>query len=394
MTTGKPQSIVDGVQATELPDLAKPQRYPSIDIARGVIIVVMALDHASSAWNAGRPYPCLEGWVVFPTFAYASIWQQITREITHICAPGFQLLAGMGLAISVFRRRGRGTSEFSISGDIILRGLALVACEFVVMYWPYGRIPFAFIVLACIGCNMILFSVLRKLPIGVIGLASVAVIVTAPLYAQTTFVEARPDNYAVNILTNVAIAVGPPFPYMVIYPLLPWIGCFGLGWCLGELYERGAVRRARWVVAIGAACIVAAFFLRWFGGTNADRLPVGGGPWSLDFWIIAKYPPSIVFLLSMLGANLVLIGLLRPLDHRGTLSSVGSFFATYGRVALFFFIAHFYLYYSYPALTGTKSTYGLPTTYAAWLTGVVLLFFPCVWYHKLRVRYRTVLRYL
>lgn len=386
-------STVETVHEAELPTLAKPQRYPSLDIARGVIIVIMALDHASSAWNAGRPIPPFEGWVAIPSFAYASIWQQITREITHICAPGFELLAGMGLAISVYRRQARGRSEWSISGDIIVRGLALCACDFWVMHRAYGGSPYVFAVLACIGCNMILFSVLRKLPIGVIGLASL-VVVASPLLVKPIYVAARLDNYVANIVSNFAIGTAPPYPYMVIYPLLPWIGCFGLGWCLGLLYERGAVKRAGWITAVGAGFIVAAFFLRWFGGSYADRLPHSGGPGSAEFWIVSKYPPSMVFLLSTLGANLVLIGLLRPLDFRGTLSRIGSFFETYGRVALFFFIVHFYLYYLYPALMGTKSTYDLPTTYAVWLLGVALLFFPCAGYNKLRMRYRAVLRYL
>ena len=86
------------VQSTFVAAPAASNRYPSLDAARGLIMIIMALDHASNAWNFGRVF--LEGGLGIPPVQYPGALQQITREITHVCAPGFQLLAGMGLAIS------------------------------------------------------------------------------------------------------------------------------------------------------------------------------------------------------------------------------------------------------------------------------------------------------
>ena len=100
------------VSAASKPDVVKPEapgllkvhaRYPSIDIARGIIMILMAIDHASKFWNAGKAKG-IEGAIGLPPINYGDWTQQLTREITHICAPGFELLAGMGLGIFVWLR--------------------------------------------------------------------------------------------------------------------------------------------------------------------------------------------------------------------------------------------------------------------------------------------------
>ncbi len=368
-------------------------RHPSIDIARGVIMIVMALDHASVAWNAGRPHPCLEGLVGFPPIDYGTWAQQLTREITHICAPGFQFLAGTGLAISVFRRQSRGRSQWAISADMIFRGLVLCFCDFVLMYAAYGLSPFMFVVLACIGCSIIAFSLLRKLPLAIIALLSAVTILCAPFYAQRGPIAPSASGYAINVLLNIAVASAERQPCAVIYPILPWIGCFGLGWCLGWVYERGEAPHRLRLVLLGGGMIAAAFVLRWAGGGYGDRLPVGNGPGSAIFWVVSKYPPSPVFLLATVGAIAVMLGLLRPLDGGGPLPAAWRIPLVYGRVALFFYLVHAYTYGIYPVATGTMSRYGLETTYAVWLLGLIVLFFPCIVYHRMRLRHRSLLRY-
>lgn len=392
MKRDRAQDLIRTEPAPPRPELTPAaDRYASLDIARGIIMIIMALDHASLAWNAGRPALCLEGAVGFPPVEYGNWLQQLTREVTHICAPGFQFLAGMGLAISVWRRERRGRSQWQISGDMLLRGLVLCFCEFVLLYYVYGQIPFFFAVLACIGCNIILFSVLRKLPLGAIAALCVAVILLAPFYAQDEAVTPSAASYPVNILFNITLAA--PWRFCVMYPILPWIACFGLGWCFGVLYERGDLPQGNRLAAFGGTMIAAAFLLRWFGGGYADRLPIGDGPASAAFWKISKYPPSPVFLIATLGATAVMVGLLRPLDHSSRLSRAWKPAITYGRVALFFYVVHFFLYGTYPIATGTKSQYRLATTYAAWVAGLIVMILPCHFYHRLRTRYRRFLRY-
>lgn len=371
------------------------QRYASLDVARGIIMIIMALDHASVGWNEGRVRFGLEGLVVggTPSIDYGPWTQQITREITHICAPGFQLLAGMGLAISVFRRRQRGLSEWAISGDMVLRGFVLCFCDFVLMYFAYGGHPFWFMVLACIGCCTIIFSLARKLPLALIALLSLAVLFAQPLYLQTAPGVPSVGNYPINILFNAAVSFDDSPWWWVLYPVFPWIACFGIGWCLGTLYERKAELRFERLALIGAAMVVAAFLLRWFGGTYADRLPLGEGPGSAAFWALSKYPPSVTFQLATVGLMMLMLGLLRPLDSRDRLGGAWWIALVYGRVSLFFFIVHMYLYETYPFTSGTNNTYSLTFTYGVWLTGLIVMFPLCLLYHRARVRWPRVLRY-
>lgn len=176
--------LVPGRLESQLTDPAGDRRqagarYWSIDVVRGVIMIIMALDHASAFCNAGRSRPEI-GLLGFPVTTYASIWQQITREVTHICAPGFQFLAGAGLAISVCRRSRAGRSQWRISGDVVLRAAVLFFCEWVLLYKPMDGVPFFFLVLCCIGSAMIIFSVARFLPLPAIAAASFALLLTAP----------------------------------------------------------------------------------------------------------------------------------------------------------------------------------------------------------------------
>ena len=435
------------------PSAAQALRYPSIDIARGIIMIVMALDHASVAWNSGRAMPEVVG---LGPVDYGHWTQQVTREITHICAPGFQLLAGMGLAISVWRRQRAGQSELFISADMVLRGLALLFCDFVLMYYAYDRVPFFFLVLACIGSCTILFAALRKLPLSLILLFAIAVVFGGPLYAKGHIVAPTASGYLYNIFVNVALPTEWPAPpdqraFFVLYPILPWIGCFALGWFLGTILELSAhgggsttsdslqreasradnrslaldvaARRQgqaaatrneptppeaprtsagvfAWLGPLGIALGVAAFLMRWFAGAYADPHPLGDGPSSAAFWTLSKYPPSPVFLTATAGVMLVLLSLLRRLDQPSlrSRSSVGVSVPwrvplVFGNVSLFFFVVHMYVYFSYPFVSGTAKTYSLGTTYVVWLGGLVVTFPLCVGYAKLRRRYRTVLRY-
>jgi uncharacterized membrane protein len=381
--------------APTTPDITTPafQRFASVDVARGIIMIVMALDHASVAWNSGRSMyeaalPPID------TVTYTSLAQQIAREVTHICAPGFQLLAGMGLAISVLRRQAARVREWRISGDMILRAAVLFFCEWVLLREAFGGISFFFVVLCCIGSSMILFAFARFLPLPLIALGSLTVLLSAPTYCPTEIVDATGAGYLRNVLTN--IALGDPLPpaWAVMYPILPWAGFFGLGWFLGILYHRRADARFKWVTWVGLLLLAAGVLIRWFGGSYGDRVPGGdAGPWSASFWILAKYPPTPAFSVITLGALVLLLGVLRPLDRGEELARPWRIVAVFGQVALFFFVTHVYVYGVYPFLTDTLAQYSLATTCVAWLGGLVVLWPICVWYGRLRKRYRRVLRY-
>ena len=385
-------AIEPGSEESPLAGATRYRRYPSIDVTRGIIMIVMALDHASVAWNAGRSM--FEA--ALPPIAsvsYTSLAQQIAREVTHICAPGFQLLAGMGLAISVRRRQEAGIGEARISGDMILRAAVLFFCEWVLLHVAMGRIWFFFVVLCCIGSAMILFAVVRFLPVLLIAVGSFAVLLSAPAYCPTEIVEPTLAGYLGNAFTNIALA-DPPTAWAVLYPILPWVGFFGVGWCLGNLYHRRPDDRFRWVTLAGLAILTAGVIVRWCGGSYGDRLPDGdSGPTSSTFWILAKYPPTPAFSMITLGLVVTLLGGLRRLDRTEQPTRLWRTIAVFGQVALFFFVIHVYVYGVYPVLTDTLAGYSLGTTCVAWIVGLIFLWPMCARYAKLRRRYRRVLRY-
>jgi uncharacterized membrane protein len=357
-------------------------------------MIIMALDHVSAFLNAGRSRPEL-GLLGFPATTYAGLGQQITREITHICAPGFQFLAGAGLAISVFRRVQAGRSQWRISGDMVLRAAVLFFCEWVLLHRPMDGVPFFFLVLCCIGSAMIIFSVVRFLPLPALALGSFAVLLTAPWYCPAALKPAAAADYLRDIWTNIALG-GQANAWFVLYPILPWIGFFGLGWCVGSLYERRPSGRFRWLVTAGIVMFITGVLLRWFAGAFGDRMPGGAeGPLSAPFWILAKCPPTPAFSMITLGIIVVFLGVARGLDRTGPVkhSLIRDIPGTFGRVALFFYVAHLYLFWAIPIVTNTDGTSSLVVVYAVWVIGLLVLWPTCLGYAKLRSRYRRVLRY-
>ena len=396
-------------------------RYLSIDTLRGLIMVIMAIDHALGAWAVGKDY--------FPEIAlpasevrqFPPSWKQYTdykgpgtefsRLATHVCAPGFQLLAGLGLAISVARSRRQGMSELKITGDMVLRGVVLILCDWFIMTYAYGGLPWVWLVLCCIGSATIMFSVLRFWPLPLIGVFSAAVLVLQPLYCPEAIDVTSAANYVHDIWGRIAFGGPNPTYFVVLYPIFPWIGLFGLGWVLGTIYESRPADHFKWLIPLGLGLMLLGLSLRWFTGTYGDRMPGGEeGPLSLAFWVWSKYPPSPVFTITTLGWLLLMLGLFRPLDFQENPSPNWQYLAVLGRVALFFYVVHFYFYgvtwFAYaklhqhywfdpniPKPWHVQGKVSLGWAYVVWVMGLLVVWPLCRWYDKLRQKHKRVLRY-
>ncbi|HQR42192.1 MAG TPA: heparan-alpha-glucosaminide N-acetyltransferase domain-containing protein [Gemmatales bacterium] len=401
-------------------------RYLSIDVLRGVIMIIMALDHVIGAVSfehdaevsfvnktfagytsaAQRPDVKLDG--------YNSDVQRWSRMATHLCAPGFQLLAGMGLAISVARAKKNGVSGEKITSDLLTRGIVLIFADMILML-PVFKLPVFFMVLACIGTCTLCFTVLRLLPKHVIGLVGVGIILAAPYYKGLEFINAgfpgatrsvlqmSPEYYLLNIWTQVGFGAGS---LGNMYPVLPWLGLFAIGWWIGlqmleTTIEEGVLRSATRLIASGMVLFMAGLGLRLADWRVAEGIPLSGaGLFDPGFWQFTKYPPSWVFIALTLGVLLFLLGVFRWLLDRSDHTPLWAAFITvYGRTALFYFIVHFYvagliaLYLEkYHGLTlFHRMSFG--QAYLVWLSVLLLMWVLCFGYDKLRQRYRTVLRY-
>ena len=377
-------------------------RYLSIDVLRGIIMIIMAIDHTIG--NFGDPHPP-EIALVFPfTFpGYSSLASQWSRLITHLCAPGFQLLAGMGLALSVARSRLSGVSEWTITRDLLTRGAVLILMDIFIMGFIYQS-PFLFLVLFCIGSCTLCFVLLRFLPKHLIGVVGIAIIGLAPLYAPKKVLF---DNGIISYLSNIWTNVSFPQDnwYAVMYPILPWLGIFALGWWIGLILSesRNGERLTKESITLmiaGLASAIAALVLRSMDISYAERVPLNGATiFDSRFWLFAKYPPSLVFMMLTIGILLFLLGLLRNLDRLQKSPLWCQFISVYGRTALFFFVVHFYVLGIASWLCGFipgkqyPHRYSFETAYLIWAALVIGLWPVCYGYDKLRQRYRTVLRY-
>jgi len=370
---------------TQRPGKTIFRRLPFIDFARGIVMILMALDHASIYWNPGRA--SREGLNGFRPY-YISFAQFLTRFVTHYCAPTFIFLAGTALALSTSKRLRRGESQLSISRRMVIRGVLLIAIEFLLIA-PVFRIGFFYFgVLACIGTCFVIFSILRFLPTEVIFAISSALVAFHSYLNLDWIPSATNWGYLLHLILH-----EPSFyrrPWVGLYPIIPWLGVMGLGWCFGQwilaikdkdrLYEIDKL-----LASVGMGLIVLFFALRYFNGFGNDL------PWLeleiIDFFTMAKYPPSLVFLLWTLGGTMLMLCAGIQVEKRNLLNSKPvKVILTYGSVPLFFYCAHLLLYSSIPISLGLnkRAFSSLGLTYLVWIVGLALLYPICRWYKKLK----------
>lgn len=384
---------LDSGTITETMEKAKKfsGRLSFLDFARGIIMIIMAWDHVSGFWNQyhhggegilGRAPPFIN-----------TTWF-LLRFVSHYCAPTFIFLAGTVLAISATRRLERGDRERDVTLHLITRGLVLLVLE-AALVSPAFSLPWTYFgVIACIGVSFIIFSVARKLPPKVILLVSLLIVLNEP-FLNLDFI---PLN--VNWGRYLRVIINEPnferFPYFGLYPIIPWIGVMGMGWSLGSYLESKSRKdiadlRNR-ILATGIASIVMFFVVRYINGYG-NLLPRTGN--TLMEWLyVSKYPPSLAFLLWSLGGMCIFltIGLVieeRKLSENRLVAAI----LTIGRNPLFFYVTHLWLYRI--RWTGPPYQLELSTTLVFWAVGIVVLWFMCREYEKLKRKHpKPILQYI
>jgi uncharacterized membrane protein len=399
------------------------QRVDSIDLLRGIVMVIMLLDHTRDFVH----YAVMQGFD--PTdLSHTSFKIFFTRWITHYCAPIFVFLAGTGAYLQL----ARGKSKASLSYFLVTRGFWLVVLEFtVVRCAAFLNFDYRFIgaaqVIWVIGVSMIVLAGLIHLPVRVVAAFGVLMIALHNLLDRFHVTGWRgPDTPVPSFWSKIFIflhqgfeavpILGWPSPVVfVIYPLIPWIGVMAVGYSLGTLYELAAERRRSLLLRMGIGATMLFFVLR---ATNVYGDPVH---WStqknwvftlISFFNVTKYPPSLVFLLMTLGPAMILLALFEtsPLANgKAMIAKVKEFFITFGRVPLFFYIlqwlmAHLtsiaaHLIAGKPVrwmfasqADGTAppagSGFNLAIVYLCWIAGVLLLYPLCKWFAGVKQRRR------
>lgn len=376
-------------------------RVDSIDALRGLVMILMAIDHVRDFVGQQVPFRGVD--VVklgAPLF--------LTRWITHFCAPVFVLLAGTG----AFFQAARGKTTSELSKFLLTRGIWLVFLEVTVirlgwtfdLSYSFGALQ----VIWAIGWSMIVLAGLVFLPLRFIGGFGVGMIVLHNLLDRIT-----PEQFGswgglwAIFHHSKPLQIAPGHMLFVVYPLIPWIGVMAAGYALGAYVDVEAALRKQRFLRLGAACIGAFLLLRLLN-VYGDPLPrvTYESPLStaLSFLNCTKYPPSLAYLLMTLGPSLVALGLMEGRDYPGK-----SVFLVFGRAPLFYYILHLYLIHAgsialFSAVYGLETTrtmlsrngfppdmlFGLPVVYASTAVVVALLYPLCRWFAELKRRRRDL----
>jgi len=351
-------------------------RIRAIDWLRGLVIVLMTVDHAGSkfdgahmhgdtarTWIAGAPLPPGEF---------------ITRWITHLCAPTFVLLAGAALALSAEKRRDQpGQTRF-----IVTRGLFIAALDPLWMSLAFGGYQyFALQVLYVIGLSMVCMAGLRRLSSGVLVAGALAIQVGGELSSRWS-----PSQQPWLALWRLLWVGGPPFEGKLVcaYPLLPWLSVMMLGWVLGRRLLAPTERavRARSLLLGGLALFSVFLLVRGVDGYGNWNLHRDSSD-VLQWLHVSKYPPSLAYTCLELGLALTLLALFVALDDPAKPRGAFSLLALLGGTAFFYYLLHVHLLAAAAALLPLdRNAHGLIKTWLAVAIVVALLVWPCAVYRR------------
>lgn len=378
----------------------KRVRIESVDLVRGLIMILMALDHVRDFFGVLGADPT--------NLATTTPGLFLTRWMTHICAPVFFLLTGTGAWFSG-RRRGRG----ALARFLVTRGIWLIVLELVVMrfllQFNFDYKVTIITVLWALGWSMIVLAGLIYLPTWLIAVTGSVMIAGHNLLdgIQASSFGALAPVW--NVLHGPGLLVNTPqHMVLVSYALIPWVGVTALGYVLGQVYHWDAERRRKWLLGLGLGLTAGFVLLR---AINLYGDPV---PWSvqqspvftvLSFMNANKYPPSLLFLLMTLGPALLLLRVFNGGMPRWLRPAL-----VYGKVPLFYFILHFLLIHllavaaawmrfgdvsglfqspsldRFPFTAPPGWAASLPVIYLIWAGVVVALYPVCRWYAGVKAR--------
>jgi uncharacterized membrane protein len=396
-------AVRESAPAAATPARAIAGRLWSIDLVRGLVMVIMALDHTRGFFNNADFDPTD---LAKTTPAYF-----LTRWITHYCAPTFMLLAGLG-AFQAGRRR----TAAALSNFLWSRGLWLIILEFTVVRfgWEFnlgykagdGLFGVGGAVLWAIGCSMIFLSILVYFPSWVSAIVGLAIILLHNAYDG-----AAPANPLLRDIWTVLHVQGPvtlygPYRFFAAYPLIPWLGVMAVGYAMGPVFSWPTKERRSFLIVLGLTLIAAFIALRFTNKYGDARL------WqeqkdleftTFSFLNCSKYPPSLLYLLMTLGPSITLLGLAEYIPERPF-----RWLVYFGQVPMFFYILHIFVIHLVAAglanyrfgvpmwdlqtYNNSRPEMGYPlwAVYLFWVGLILLLYVPCKWYAGVKARHKSV----
>ncbi|HRX92520.1 MAG TPA: heparan-alpha-glucosaminide N-acetyltransferase domain-containing protein [Chitinophagaceae bacterium] len=386
------------------------QRIQSIDVLRGLVMVIMALDHVrdffyktdiTKAGDAALNPTNMQ--TTFPALFF-------TRWITHFCAPIFVFLAGTSIYLMCQRKTKREISIF-----LIKRGFWLVVVELLIITFGWTFDPQYHLlimqVIWAIGISMIIMGMLVLLPYKWMLALGIIIVAGHNILNYSVVNESLKGGLWADLLYFADFSTYQIFKghyIIIIYSFVPWLGIMLLGYCFGRFYGSSfdPGKRRKILIQLGTGLIFLFILLRLLNmyGDPAPwhEQPRGTVYTFLSFLNVNKYPPSLIFFAMTLGPGILFLGLIEKVQNRFT-----GILNIYGRVPMLYYILHFFIIHTLVVITfyvqgfGNDDIitegvpfffkpgglgFGLPGVWAVWIFVVVILFPVCKWYDK----YKTV----
>jgi uncharacterized membrane protein len=384
------------------------KRVTTIDVTRGLVMVIMALDHVRDLLHM----PAL---TQNPTdLATTTPEIFLTRWITHLCAPTFVFLSGTSAYLSLRKHNDVAARRFLLKRGVVLLLLELTIVNFAFWFDIHFHSLMLQVIYA-IGGGLIILSLLAKLPVkwvGIIGLIIVFghnILQIVPPFTDTT----AKLVWALLFRTDF-FPVSPSFALLAAYPLIPWLGIMLVGYACGQLMERPIEQRKPLLLRIGLGSL-ALFILLRFLNIYGDPAPWGqqkdGLFTFLSFINVSKYPPSLLYDLLLLGLMFLILS-----AADGANNAFTRWLTVYGKVPMFYYILHWYLVhlsmigmsliqgYSLAGIPTGPLNFGRPAgagislglVYVVWISIVLLLYPLCKWYGRYKTDHPEIgwLRYV
>jgi uncharacterized membrane protein len=369
-------------------------RVQSIDVLRGIIMLIMTLDHC-------RDFLHFQGSQYNPTnMATTTVLLFFTRWVTHFCAPVFVFLSGVSAYLAGLKR-----SKNELSMFLIKRGIWLILADVIIITFMFSLNPsynvFILEVLWAIGCSMIILGLLVRAPLPVIALIGCTIFFGHNMLDAMKLPQNGPANVLLTVFftaPGVVLPIGSNHLVLDGYAIIPWTGVMLIGYVFGSAYRQGfdAMRRKKILLLTGISLTALFVFLRFI---NAYGDPA---PWSvqrnaahtlLSYLNTSKYPPSLLYLSMTLGPALILLSLIERVQNKFTAICM-----VYGNVPFFYFVVHLYFIRAINIILIFASglnmktsgspfvfqppAFGFPlwVVYLIWFFVIVVLYFPCKWY--------------
>jgi uncharacterized membrane protein len=383
-------------------EVASKSRVRSVDALRGLVMIIMALDHVRDFFHTGA--------MAFQpddlTRTTAALF--FTRWITHFCAPVFMFTAGLG----AFFWLGMGRTKLQLTEFLWKRGIWLVLLELTAVRFAMtfsltsGLVMIT--VLWALGWSMVILGLLVHLPVRILAVFSISVIALHNLADPIAASQFGSAAWIWNVLHQPGIIRMGETAVLIAYPLVPWIAVMAAGFCFGQVATLDPPQRRHYMTRIGLGLTIAFLLIRAiniYGDPQpwSNRIP---GMTVLSFLRCTKYPPSLEFLLMTLGPAILLLSRLDRIKWAPTNPLI-----VFGRVPLFYFLVHLFVIHllaiplafmrygrvafllnPLPSMGGASNLYppdygyNLWVVYALWITVVALLYPLCLWFARLKER--------